>query len=410
MTEAEEMNEIVIKDMAGHQIGHWSEDMVETIKNTVAKNATHTELQLFAQVCNESGLNPFMKEIWFVKYGENEPAIMTGRDGYLKIAESDPNFLGVQSFSIYEKDEFRVQIRNGKVADVIHDFGHVGRGNLVGAWAVAEKQGKKPVYAYVKLDEFIQYKKDGQVNKFWKTKPDTMIKKVAEADVLKRISSITGLNVAETMSEEYSSNFINADYSVKDDNDRVFENINDHIATPKQTTPEQPKHKHIDSVTGKDMDELKNDELAEENYLKVKKALQQTNKEITTANVEQKAKWFAKNPNHVQFNEDMIDRVMKIAERELGVTTEPDPVEPENVQEAEFSKKNNTESVIDSKDLETPEQVYDRAVTRVKAKNFKVSEKNIKLQAVNLLNEAGIEVKPSFIDSVMELAKADTTS
>jgi len=189
------LGEIVVKKPTGETIVY-NEDMKQALKQTVAKQATDAELLMFAKVAAKYDLDPFAKEIWFIKYkGKNgvETRIETSRDGYLNIARRDPKFKGIQSFPVYEKDDFHVEIEGAEVKNVTHNFNGFNRGKLVGAWAVAEKEGQRPVYAVMPFEEY----NTGEST--WKSKPSAMIKKVAEADVLKRIGGISGLVTHEEM-------------------------------------------------------------------------------------------------------------------------------------------------------------------------------------------------------------------
>ena len=83
----------------------WKDDaMVKTMRETVAKGATDEEFKLFCAIAQSTGLNPFLKQIWFIKpnaYTNNKgvrvvpPAqIMTGIDGYRAIANTHPAYDG----------------------------------------------------------------------------------------------------------------------------------------------------------------------------------------------------------------------------------------------------------------------------------------------------------------------------
>ena len=58
------------------QIIQWSRDEVATIRDTVAKSATENELKMFLHLSQTYGLDPFAKEIWFIKAG-GQPVIIS---------------------------------------------------------------------------------------------------------------------------------------------------------------------------------------------------------------------------------------------------------------------------------------------------------------------------------------------
>jgi phage recombination protein Bet len=166
--------------------------VINTIRTTVAKDANDQELFMFLHLCKQYQLDPFRKEIWFIKFDKSSPTIMTSRDGYLKIAQQNPDFQGLMSQEVRANDYFEMLPATG---DVVHKFAQPisNRGGIVGAWATAHRKGVKPVSIFVNFEE---YKGSGKI---WAKYPSAMIIKVAEAFVLKRQFSITGLVTREEM-------------------------------------------------------------------------------------------------------------------------------------------------------------------------------------------------------------------
>lgn len=159
---------------------------VELIKNTVAKGATTDELNMFMYLANQYNLDPFKKEIWFMKFG-GQTTMMTSRDGYLKYAQMNEDFEGLMSFVVKEGDVFEIDASEYKVT---HKFG-TKRGKVLGAWSRCDRKGKRPFIAYVEFDE---YNKNTNI---WRSYPSAMIQKVAEVFVLKRAFGINGLVTRE---------------------------------------------------------------------------------------------------------------------------------------------------------------------------------------------------------------------
>lgn len=166
----------------------FNQGQVELIKNTVAKDATNDELQMFMYLANQYNLDPFKNEIWFMKYN-GKTNIMTSRDGFLKYAQMNEDFEGLMSFVVREGDIFEIDASEYKVS---HRFG-AKRGSILGAWSRCDRKGKKPFIAYVEFDE---YNKKQNV---WNSYPSAMIQKVAEVFVLKRAFGINGLVTKEEM-------------------------------------------------------------------------------------------------------------------------------------------------------------------------------------------------------------------
>ncbi len=73
--------------------GGYTAEQVSLIKRTIAKDATDDELRLFVQQCERSGLDPFAKQIHFVKR-QGKMTIQTGIDGYRLIADRTGRYVG----------------------------------------------------------------------------------------------------------------------------------------------------------------------------------------------------------------------------------------------------------------------------------------------------------------------------
>lgn len=97
------------------QVQAWSREDVDLIKNTVARGATDNELKLFLTVAKRSGLDPFSKQIHFVKRRTWNAAtngyievgtIQTGIDGYRAIGEKTGTLAGIDDavFDSEDKD------------------------------------------------------------------------------------------------------------------------------------------------------------------------------------------------------------------------------------------------------------------------------------------------------------------
>ena len=165
----------------------------QTIKNTVAENATDDELEMFMHLAKEYNLDPFQGEIYFWKFGSKDPTIMTSRDGYLKIANQHPAFDGMDSGVIYPGDSFK------KTADGVQhelDIDSISK-TPKGAYAVVYRSDRK-----VPTRVVVPFKDYNKNNKVWNNYPSAMIQKVAESMALKRAFSVSGLVSKEEMGYE----------------------------------------------------------------------------------------------------------------------------------------------------------------------------------------------------------------
>ncbi len=170
----------------------WTREEIDTIKRTVAKGATDDELRMFLHLASSYGLDPFARDVWFIKDKSGNPIIMTSRDGYIKIANSHAAYDGIEADVVYQGDRFR-KIKDG----VEHIYETKNRGNPVGAYAmVYRKDRSRPIYVYAPMNNYYRN------SPVWRQYPHAMILKVAEAQALKRAFSISGLVTREELDEE----------------------------------------------------------------------------------------------------------------------------------------------------------------------------------------------------------------
>jgi phage recombination protein Bet len=152
---------------------------LEEIRKLFAPKLTEMEFQFFVGLGKASGLNPFTREIWCVKYDEKAPAqVFIGRDGYRKAAQAHSEYDYHQSDAVYENDKF--EVINGEVK---HSYSLTNRGQLIGAYCIAKRhKSSRPLYVFAELKEYSTGKS------LWNSqsgKPATMIKKVAESQCLR---------------------------------------------------------------------------------------------------------------------------------------------------------------------------------------------------------------------------------
>jgi len=91
---------------------------IDLIKRTVAKDATDDELKLFISVCHGSQLNPFLRQVHFVKRwsgkdGKSVGTIQVGIDGFRAIAEGGGQYAG--SDDAVHRDDFEITVNKEKI-------------------------------------------------------------------------------------------------------------------------------------------------------------------------------------------------------------------------------------------------------------------------------------------------------
>lgn len=142
---------------------------------------TDDEAVMFLSLCRYQHLNPFLREAYLIKYGSNSPAtIVTGKDVFLKRAQRNPDFAGLQCGVIVRDNA------SGMITEREGTFYLEDSETLVGGWAkVYIKNRAIPFYESVRLSEYIGRKKSGEINDQWSKRPATMIRKVALVHALK---------------------------------------------------------------------------------------------------------------------------------------------------------------------------------------------------------------------------------
>ena len=158
-----------------NELAIWSENKLTDIKKLFANNLTDNEFETFVWIWKVTGLNPFLREIWAVKYWNSPANIFIWRDGYRKSAQSNKEYDYHLVDTVYENDNFSV-----KNWEVEHVYNFKNRWALIWAYClVKRKSSSKAMFTFVELSEY------DTKQSVWKTKPATMIKKVAEAQGLR---------------------------------------------------------------------------------------------------------------------------------------------------------------------------------------------------------------------------------
>lgn len=159
-------------------LGVWeSEEELQKIRTAYAPQLSEREFELFVSLGRATGLNPFLRELWAVKYS-GKPQMFIGRDGYRKSAQRHPLYDYHTSDAVYSNDKYGYDVTTGMVGHIYGDLNN--RGQLIGAYALAQRKGSsRPAYVFAELKEY------DSKQALWLTKPATMIKKVAEAQALR---------------------------------------------------------------------------------------------------------------------------------------------------------------------------------------------------------------------------------
>ena len=154
-----------------------------TVRNYLVNgggNVTDQEVMMYLTLCRYQHLNPFLKEVYLIKYGNSPATIVTGKDLFMKRANRNPNYAGKKAGIIVASKE------NGAVTEREGTVYIPETEELIGGWAKVYIKGhKEPEYASVSFNEYAGRKSDGTLNSQWATKPATMIRKVALVQALR---------------------------------------------------------------------------------------------------------------------------------------------------------------------------------------------------------------------------------
>lgn len=158
-------------------------------------NVTDQEVVMFLNLCRFQHLNPFLREAYLIKFGNQPATIVTGKDAITKRAMRNPKFAGQQAgVVIYHQETGELEYRNGSLL--------MQNEQLVGGWAKVYVKGYDvPIEAVVSYQEYVGVKNDGSVNGQWSKKPATMIRKVALVQALREAfpEDLGGLYASEEM-------------------------------------------------------------------------------------------------------------------------------------------------------------------------------------------------------------------
>lgn len=152
----------------------------ETIRNTISNNpsVTDREVNLFMALCKAQKLNPFIKEAYLIKYGGQAATMVVGKDVFTKRAQKNPRFKGYRAGITVVTPSGQLERREGSMV--------VNGDVLVGGWCSVSIEGyEAPMFDEVSYEEYKGTKKDGTLNNTWKSKPGTMIRKVAIVHALR---------------------------------------------------------------------------------------------------------------------------------------------------------------------------------------------------------------------------------
>lgn len=165
-------NELMVKyETNGQEITLTQSDVKNFLVTGDADKVTDKELKLFLELCKAQKLNPFLREAYLIKFG-NDANIIVGKDFFIKRAYANEKFKKYTAGIIVLK-------QNGDLENRAGSFYAKQVESLVGAWCKVEFSDGTDFYHTVAFDEYNTGKST------WASKPATMIRKVALVQALR---------------------------------------------------------------------------------------------------------------------------------------------------------------------------------------------------------------------------------
>lgn len=169
-------------------------EQLKFIKNLINQDLTDNELYMFLVLASKAGLNPFNKEIIAVVYSKDSPTYrkvnyIVTRDGKRAVASRKGGLESVVTKSIWIK-EMTITVPDGDKTKQVTETVKVEPwqgGKLWGAISTVKRNGQ----TFETIVALTEYNTGKNV---WESKPETMIKKVAESQALSQaVPELLGL-------------------------------------------------------------------------------------------------------------------------------------------------------------------------------------------------------------------------
>ncbi|HJU27640.1 MAG TPA: recombinase RecT, partial [Candidatus Binataceae bacterium] len=86
-------NGVTVRETSSSASAGMTRDQVELLKRMIVKDASEDELKLFVQICNKTRLDPFARQIYAIRRG-NQMSAQVSIDGQRLVAERTGKYAG----------------------------------------------------------------------------------------------------------------------------------------------------------------------------------------------------------------------------------------------------------------------------------------------------------------------------
>lgn len=193
------------EDIALTKISGFDFDERALIKRTIAPKISDEGIALLGQMAKATGLNPFVREIYPTTDADGKTVIVATRDGFRKLANNTPEYIGCNSMEVRQKDICEISTINNQIFIAKHSYtpsAERAKSDVIGAYAVAKVKRAGEIVEIVEWADFSTYNRNTGA---WLSHPEEMIKKVPEAHALKKVANISGLYVEEELNTKFDS-------------------------------------------------------------------------------------------------------------------------------------------------------------------------------------------------------------
>jgi phage recombination protein Bet len=170
----------------------YTEPQKQLIKDVLAKGCSDQEIALFIEVARHLDLDPFKRQIYAIKRGD-KVTFQTGIDGYRLLAERSGKYGGQLGPQWCGPDGEWKDVWLTREAPAAARVG------------IIRTDFREPIWGVARTDAYRQ-----ESNSLWRTMPDVMIAKCAEANAIRRAfpDQVSGIYTDTEM--EQADNYVDA--------------------------------------------------------------------------------------------------------------------------------------------------------------------------------------------------------